>query len=269
MKHFALLFLFAGPASAQWIVNDPVNTAVNTAIQGGQAANHLEVLRQWAEQLEKLNRQLRQLEQQLAVQQRIREVMGDPSAAGTQVVLRDLGANDLARTYGETMSAMQRLADAVGSLRRTAEGIYQKLDDRTALGRDFSRQEALYRRYAAVERQADNVASVRAQTDARATALQTDLAATLEQLRAAPTQAEVAKLHSKLAVLTGQLAHVDAQRRDEADQLHAQQILNENQSAKERQDLLEKQIAEERQTLAVVGAWQQSIRLTPTAYTRP
>lgn len=269
MKHFVLLLCFAGSASAQWIVNDPVNTAVNTAIQTGQAANHLEVLRQWAEQLERLNRQLRQLEQQLSVQQRIRDVMGDPSAAGMQVVLRDLGANDLARTYGETMAAVQRLADAVGSLRRTAEGIYQKLEDRTALGRDFSRQEVFYRRYAAVERQADNAEKIRAQTDTRATALQTDVAATLEQLRAASTQAEVDKLHAKLAVLTGQLAHVDAQQRDEADKLHAQHILNENQAAKERQDVLEKQLAEERQTLTAVGTWQQSIRLTPTAYTRP
>jgi len=32
---------------------------------------------------------------------------------------------------------------------------------------------------------------------------------------------------------------------------------------------LEKQIAEERQTLAIVGAWQQSVKVTPTSYTRP
>jgi hypothetical protein len=58
-------------------------------------------------------------------------------------------------------------------------------------------------------------------------------------------------------------------RRDEADKLAAQQIQNENQAAKERQDLLEKQIAEERQTLTAVNAWQQSIRLTPTSYALP
>ena len=62
---------------------------------------------------------------------------------------------------------------------------------------------------------------------------------------------------------------LDAQRRDEADKLQTQQILNENQAAKERQDFLEKQIAEERQTLAVVGTWQQSVQITPTSYTRP
>ena len=77
------------------------------------------------------------------------------------------------------------------------------------------------------------------------------------------------KHNAKLAVLAGQLAHLDAQRRDEADKLQTQQILNENQAAKERQDFLEKQIAEERQTLAIVGAWQQSVKVTQTSYTRP
>jgi len=268
MKPFLLFLALAGPLCAQWIVNDPVNTAVNSAVQAGQAANHLETMRQWAEQLERLNRQLRQLEEQLAVQQRIRDVIGDPSAAGVGVALRDLGAGDLARTYGETLAAARRLANALDSLRRTSDGIYRQLDDRTALGREFIRQESFYRRYAAVERQADNLATVQTQTDERAATLQADIAATLEQLRGASTQAEVDKLNGKLAVLNGQLVRVDAQRRDEAEKLRAQQILNENQAAKERQDFLEKQLAEERQTLAVVGAWQEGMKVTPTDYIR-
>ena len=55
MKHFVLFVLLVAPACAQWIVNDPVNTAVNSAVQVGQAANHLEIMRQWAAQLEQLN----------------------------------------------------------------------------------------------------------------------------------------------------------------------------------------------------------------------
>jgi len=112
MKHLVIFFLLIAPAFAQWIVNDPVNTAVNSAVQVGQAANHLEILRQWAAQLEQLNRQLRELEQQLAVQRQIREVMGNPTASGAQVVLRGLGADDLARSYGETLQAVRRVPDA-------------------------------------------------------------------------------------------------------------------------------------------------------------
>ena len=269
MKRLILFLTLAAPLCAQWIVNDPINTVINTTIQTGQVANHIEILRQWAQQLENLNQQLRQLQSQLAVQQRIRDVMGDPTAAGGGMVLRDLGASDLARTYGETLAAVRRLTNAIDSLRRTSDGIYQSLDDRTVLGRDFTRQEPLYLRYAAVERQADNLATVQAATDSRSASLQAEIAATLEQLRRAGTQAEVDKLTAKLAALNGQLAHVDAQRRDEADKLHAQQILNDNQAAKERQDFLERQLAEENQTLGVVNAWQQSVQLTPTVYTRP
>lgn len=269
MKRLLLFSLLAAPVCAQWIVNDPVNTAVNTAIEAGQAANHLEVLRQWAEQLEKLNRQLRQLEEQLAVQQRIRDVIGDPSAAGVGVVSRELGQDELARTYGETLRAAWRLSNAIDSLHRTSEGIYKKLDDRTVFGREFTRQGDLYRRYAAVERQADTMAEVQAKADSRAVALQNDIAATLDQLRTAPTQAEVDKLAAKLGALNAQLGHLAAVRAEESAKLQAQQILNENQAAKERQDLLERQLAEERQSLSVMRDWQEAVKVTPTRYTRP
>jgi len=269
MKRLITFLLLATPLLAQWAVFDPTNFAVNTLIQSGQAANHLEILRQWAAQLEQLNRQLRELEQQLAVQRQVRDVMGNPSASGAQVALRGLGADDLARSYGETLQAVRRVTDAAASLRRTAEGIYGRLDDRTVLGRDFVRQETSYRRYAAVDRQADNAERVADETQAQTVSLQADLGATLVALRDAPTQADVDKLNVKVAALNGQLALLAARRRDEADKLAAQQIQNENQAAKERQDLLEKQIAEERQTLMAVNAWQQSIRLTSTSYTRP
>lgn len=269
MKYLIPLFFLTVRLSAQWIVNDPINTVINTLIQSGQAANQVEILHQWAAELEKLNQQLRQMQDQLAVQQRIRDVIGDPRSAGAQVVLENLGQADLNRTYGETLEAVHRLTNAIASLRRTADGLYGGLDDQTVLGRPFIRNEALYRRYGAVELQADSLASVQAATGQRSMTLQADLAQTLEQLRAAPTQAEADKLTAKIAALNGQLAHLDAQKRDEADKLRAAQILNENQAAKERQDFLEKQQAEEQQTLQAVAAWQQSVKLTPTNYDQP
>lgn len=269
MKRLLLLLVFSPAAFGQWIVNDPVNTAVNTAIQAGQAANHLEILRQWAEQIERLNRQILQLEDQLAVQRRIRDVMGDPTAAGSELVLRDLGAPELARTYGDTLREVRRLADAVDSLKRTSERVFSALDDRTVLGRDFVRQTAPYRRFSAVELAADNLENVTTATDQRTTALQVDLAATLEQLRTAGTQAEVDKLAVKVAALNGQLSQVAAQRRAAAEQVQLQQLMNENQAAKERQDLLEKQNAEERQSLDAINAWQSSLQVKAGTYTRP
>ncbi|MDI1335788.1 MAG: type IV secretion system protein [Lacunisphaera sp.] len=262
-----ILALCAGRAPAQWIVNDPVNTAVNSAIQTAQAANQVETLQRWAEQLEKINRQIRQLEDQLATQRRIRDVLGDPAAAGVEL-MRGLGAEEFARTYGETTQAIRRLSDAVNSLRSTADGIYRQLDDRTVLGRSFTRQTTPYLRYAAVDQQARQAEAVLAATEPRIGQLQRELSDTLQELRTASTQAEVDKLSAKVNALNGQLALLAAHRRDEADKLQTAWILNENQAEKERLDLLEKQIAEEQQTLGVVNAWQSAIKLTPTSYTR-
>lgn len=264
----ALLLLGALRASAQWIVNDPVNTAVNSAIQSAQVVNHAETLRQWAEQLEKLNRQILQMEDQLATQRRIRDVMGDPGSTGAQIA-RGLGADELAAVYGETTQAVRRFSDAVGSLRRTADGIYRQLDDRTLLGRDFTRQTAPYLRYAAVDGQVRQSEDVFAATEMRIAELQREQAAALATLRDAATQAEVDKLSARISALNGQLALAAARRRDEAEKLQAARIQNENQAEKERVDLLERQNAEERQTLEAVNAWQSSLRLAPTAYTRP
>ncbi len=270
MKRLVLIFLgTAAGLSGQWIVHDPANTAVNAAIQSAQAAQHLETMRQWASQLESLNRQLRQLEDQLAEQRRIREVIGEPTAAGAKFALDRLAPTELARTYGDTLAVMRRLADATASLRRTAEGIYAGLEDRTSLGRSFERKAEPYRRYAVVEQQAEAAERTAVATAARQTELQADLAATLGAVKTAATQAEVDKLQVKVAALNGQLAVAAAHRRDEADKLAAQQIRNDNQAAKERQDLLERQIAEERQSLGIINTWQRSLRLAPGTYTRP
>lgn len=266
MKRFFIFVLLVSRLSAQWIVNDPVNTAVNSAVQAGQAANHLEVLRQWTQQFEAMTRQLRELQDQLAVQRRIRDVIGDPSAAGGQVVLRELGAEDLARQYGETLAEVRRLATAIDSLQRTANGVYAQLENKTSLGRSFEREEQLYRRFAAVDRLADNLATVEAETNERRVRLQREIADTLERLKAASTQAEADKLHATLTALNGQLAQLESLRRQEADKLWSAQVQNENQAAKERQDLLERQLAEERDSVHALNQWQRSLRLTPTNY---
>lgn len=269
MKFPALFCLFASVACAQWVVHDPGNTAVNAAIQADQAAQHLEVLRKWTEQLNRLNAQLRELEEAVRLQRRIRDVLGDPLQAGTELVLRDLGAEDLARSYGQTLREIPRLADASTSLRHTAEDIYGILYDRTSLGGPVTRNSSLYRRYAAVEQQATQVAAAQDNADSRISALQEDLAATVARLRTASTAAEVDKLNATIAVLNGQLALTTAERANEAAKLGVQQTLNDNQAAKERQDLLERQVTEERQSLDAVAAWQARLRLSYVAPDAP
>ena len=269
MKFPALFCFLVSTTFGQWVVHDPGNTAVNAAIQADQVAQHLEILRQWTEQLNRLTAQLRELEEAVRLQRRIRDVLGDPVQAGTELVLRDLGAEELGRTYGETLREVRRLADASTSLRHTAEGIYGVLDDRTSLGGSVTRRPGLYRRYATVEQQAAQVAQTQDDAAIRIAALQEDLAATMVQLRTASTAAEVDKLNATIAALNGQLALATAERANEAAKLGVQQTLNANQAAKERQDLLERQVIEERQSLDAVAAWQESLRLSSVAPETP
>jgi hypothetical protein len=263
MKFFLSFLSIASCCFGQWVVSDPGNTAVNTAIEANQKLQHLEILQQWTEQLRKLNAQLRELEEAVRLQRRIRDVLGDPVQAGTQLVLEELGADELGQTYGDTLREIRRLADASDSLRHTAEGLYGALDDQTSLGGSVTRTPQLYRRYAAVESQAEQAAEVQDETALRTEALQRDIAVTTEQLRHATTAAEVDKLNATLGALNGQLEVMAATRANEFHKLGAQQILNENQAAKERQDLLERQVAEERQSMEALNVWQSGLSLSP------
>ncbi|MDB6093709.1 MAG: hypothetical protein JWM32_1271 [Verrucomicrobia bacterium] len=269
MKSFILSLCFTASASAQLIVTDPIHTAITSAIQSSQVAHQAEVLRQWASQLEKLNRQIRQFEDQLDLQKQIKGIIGDPAAIAASLRLEGLRTPELLRQYGDTLRAARRLSNAIESLKETFDGTFERLDDKTSLGLEFVRQADYYKRFAAVETQAKAYTDVSALLDDQTARIASDLGASLEQLRIAGTQAEVDKLNVKVAALNGQLTELSSRRRDEADKLRAQQILNENQAAKERQDFLEKQIAEERATLGAAAAWQAGVTLTPTEYTRP
>jgi hypothetical protein len=117
------------------------------------------------------------------------------------------------------------------------------------LGRDFVRQEPLYRRYAAVERQADNLADRFPETGADR-ALQGDLARRSNNCAARPPRprwtsstpnSPRSTASSRISTRSGATRPTSSGPADPQ---------NENQAAKERQDFLEKQIAEERQTLA-------------------
>ena len=57
MKRLFLFVILTAPLGAQWIVNDPVNTTVALTTQANQIAQHAAILKQWAQQLESLNRQ--------------------------------------------------------------------------------------------------------------------------------------------------------------------------------------------------------------------
>src|ERR1019366_1302287 len=71
-------------------------------------------------------------------------------------------------------------------------------------------------------------------TKTREQALQDDVAATLEELKTADTEAVGQKLSAKLTALNGQLAQVEAVRRREVDAVALQKIANDARAEEER-----------------------------------
>lgn len=220
-----LLLATAGLACAQIPVTDVANLANNTAL-------HAENLAKWVESIAQLRTQIDQLHQQIDLQTDLRRWAGDP--AGAKLTLDGLSATDLVRDYARTKDAITASVNSLDSLQNTGRGTYRAIPATDLDGHDFQRDPLTYRRYATLDATQVNADDARTATEAREKELQGEVADTLEQLKAAPTQAEAQKLGAKLTALNGQLAQVDAARRREVDAVELQKIANDARLEEER-----------------------------------
>jgi hypothetical protein len=79
-----------------------------------------------------------------------------------------------------------------------------------------------------------NAEQVTDETKSRESELQEEIALTLQELKAASTEAETQKLSAKLTALNGQLSQVEAARRREVDEVALQKIANDTRIEEER-----------------------------------
>jgi hypothetical protein len=227
MKTILLFLLLPLVLSAQIPVTDVANLANN---QVAQAAN----IAKWVESLNNLRTQIDQLNRQINIQDDIRRWSGNPAEAGTGVVLDALGEKELVRDYGRGRSAVLGLVRSLESLKNTGSGNYRTISDLDLDGGEIQRDPLAYRRYAVLDATQTNAEQVADETKVRATELQEEIARTLEDLKAAPTDAETQKLAAKLAALNGQLAQVEAARQREVDAVALQKIANDARLEQER-----------------------------------
>jgi hypothetical protein len=211
---------------AQIPVTDAANIANNRAAQAENVAK-------WVESINHLRQQIDALNRMINVQSDIRRFAGNPVDAGTKIVLEGLGGPELAREFGSAKRAVVGLVDSLGSLRRTAEGTYRTISDVDIDGNAMRRDPMIYRRYAVLDAKQDVSAQVATETRDRERELQAEVAATLEELKSAETDAEVQKLSAKLTALNGQLAYVEAARRREVDSVALQKIANDTRNEAE------------------------------------
>jgi hypothetical protein len=229
MKFLSFL-VCAGMAAglrAQIPVTDVANLANNTAL-------HVENIAKWAESIAQLKTQIDQLRQQIDIQGDIRKWSGNPAEAGGKLVLNTLGEQDLIRDYGRTKAAILSTVNSLDSLAHTGGGNYRAIVSVDIDGHELTRDALTYRRYATLDATQANTDQVTEETKSREQELQAEIALTLDDLKAAPTEAETQKLSAKLAALNGQLAQAEATRRREVDAVAMQKIANDARLEQER-----------------------------------
>ena len=221
-----------GVLHAQIPVTDAASIANNRAAQAENIAK-------WVESINHLRQQIDSLNRMINIQSDVRRWTGNPVEAGTKVVLEGLGGPELAREFGSAKRAVVGLADSLGSLRRTAEGTYRAIDDVDIGGNTMRRDPMIYRRYAVLDAKQEVSAQVTVETHDREKELQAEIAATLEEMKAAETDAEVQKHSAKLTALNGQLAYLDSVRRREVDSVTLQKIANDARTEAEQRSVAE------------------------------
>lgn len=241
-------------ARAQIPVTDVANIANNRAAQAENVAK-------WVESINHLRQQIDAMNRMINVQSDIRRWAGNPVEASTKVALESLGGPELAREYGSAKRAVVGLADSLGSLRRTAEGTYRTIDDFAIDGNPMRRDPMIYRRYAVLDAKQEVSSQVSVETHTRERELQGEIATTLEEMKAASTDAEVQKLSAKLNVLNGQLGYVEAVRRREVDSVTLQKIANDTRTEAEQRSVAELEMRNSYLAQQRISAYMKTVKM--------
>jgi hypothetical protein len=255
MKTLLILPLLAPVAAfGQYPVFDSTNFANNQA-------EHAEDIAKWVQSIAQLTTEVNQLNQQISLQSDIRQWSGNPVEAGALVVLDNLGQQQLAQQYGQVKTTLLSLVNSVASLTNTSQGTYRAIPNVDLNGNLYQPDPLTYRRYSVLDAAQANSDQVTNDTEAREAELQSDIAATLADLKNASTEAETQKLTAKLIVLNGQLAQVEAAQRREADEVELQKIANDSRHDEEMQSAAELEMHDDYLANQTITAYMKTIKV--------
>ena len=224
---------------AQWVVYDPTLHAQTAINQAANVAKYVQMINNQVQQINTLTSQLNEL-------QHYNQVFGNPSQILNLVGFTGL-ITDLQDTgVGQAISQLQGLAQGIDALRYDANGLYHNIGETfsTPDGSTVSRNQSVYRPFAAINETTKNFSDVYADVTARRQALKQDIAATTSQLRAATTASEVQKLTGLLVGQNAALAATDKELDQALGLSLVQDAENRNDQAKQDQARIEEQRAE-------------------------
>ena len=204
-----LALLFASAASAQFVVVDPAILA--QVIQ--QVTNTLDQLQQLRTEVQRL---------------------GDPAAVKLDLARR-LQTQLQQMGVGRTLDEVQAAASGSAALAYDGNGLYRPPGAiiLTSDGRQTPRLVENYRKFDAVTQAKTTLEDVMRDTEERRQYLRRQLQQSLDQLRAAPTMAEVAKLSGVIMAQSTELAAIDREREAPLSRVLMQHIENQTDEARQ------------------------------------
>lgn len=260
MKTLLLFVLFSALAlscRAQIPVTDIASIANNRIA-------HAENIAKWVDSIAQLRTQIDQLNQQINIQDDLRKWSGNPTAAGANLALDVLGEKDLVKTFGQGRDQLLQLTQSLTSLQNTANGNYRAIQSTDLNGNTITRDALTFRRYSVLDAKQANAVQVSDETQSRETELQEEIALTLQDLKASPTEAETQKLSAKLTALNGQLSQVEATRRRQVDEVSLQKIANDERHEEERMAAAELEATDDHLANQRISAYMKTLKLRST-----
>ncbi len=255
MKTLLLFLLGASVTGASGIPVVDVASITNNRIA------HAENIAKWVDSIAKLRTQIDQLNQQINIQDDIRKWTGNPTEAAANVIIDVLGEEDLAREFGRGRDEILRITHSLDTLQNTGSGNYRAIRSTDLNGADLQRDALTFRRYSVLDAKQTNAVQVADETKSRELELQEEIALTLQELKAATTDAEVQKLSAKLTALNGQLAQVESVRRREVDEVALQKIANDARLEQERLAAAESEAKDNHLANQRVSAYMKTLKL--------
>ena len=162
----AVSLVSVASSHAQWVVYDPTLHAQTAINQAANVAKYVQMINNQVQQINTLTSQLNEL-------QHYNQVFGNPSQILNLVGFTGL-ITDLQDTgVGQAISQLQGLAQGIEALRYDANGLYHNIGETfsTPDGSTVSRNQSVYRPFAAINQTTKNFSDVYADVTARRQAL--------------------------------------------------------------------------------------------------
>lgn len=243
----AFFLLCTDQLLAQWTVYDPA-VHQQTILNGTQEiAKFVEVINNQISQINALTEQLNEFKH-------YKELFGDPAkiSVGLTKASVELTASEL----GQNLDHLVKITDAATALAYDGGGLYQAIGGtfKTPRGKMVTRSVKDFTPFAAINTTTRNYVTVSANAAANRVALKTEIAATLNALSSARSDAEVQKLSAGLIGLSATLNSVDHEVNQALASALIQDIENRNDEHKQTQAQREQQQAELRETTATYNS---------------